>query len=103
MRSNFVKTFPKLLGWNAHEWYKFHLTLEARACEYFLWVMPYHLQYPECPDPRGFVIGDTETEIEADLHLDYVEMIYSWQSQIADGLAQDGILPTNEAKLLLQQ
>ena len=40
MRSNFVKTFPKLLGWNAHEWYKFHLTLEARACEYFLWVMP---------------------------------------------------------------
>ena len=103
VRRQFLKCFPKIVAWNAREWYNFHLTLEARACEHNLWVMPYHLQDPACPNARGFIVADPENDVESDLHSDYLECVEPWSLQIFEGLSGDGVLPNSDAKSLLKQ
>ena len=103
VRSQFVKTFPKLDDWNAKEWYRFHLELEAKASEHHLWVMPYYLQSPKCKEARGFVIADPDDDKDADLHSDYLECIGPWNAQLTDGFKSEGVLPNATAKSIFKQ
>ena len=103
VRRQFVKCFPKIAAWNAREWFNFHLTLEARACEHNVWIMPYHLQDPACAHPRGFIVANPEDDVESDLHSDYLECVEPWALQIFEGLSGDDVLPNSDAKSLLKQ
>ena len=94
VRSQFVKTFPKLDDWKAKEWYRFHLKLEAKASEHHLWVMAYYLQSPKCKEPRGFVIADPDDDQNADLYSDYLECIGPWNAQLLTVLSLKVFFPT---------
>ena len=64
--------------------------------------MPYYCFSPGCTERQGFLVADPFDDNNADLHIDYADIILATSQQLYSALSQDGILPNQEARDILE-
>ena len=56
-------------------------------------VLPFECHNVCDTDPRGFIVADPETYLDAHIGSDYITYINDWDQQLYQGMSKKGIFP----------
>ena len=84
---------------NHRDWYDFCMELQIHVFSNSTFVFPYHCQQQN-QNHEGFNIGDPELDDNVDVPKIYETVKDSWNTQLFDGLSQQGTLPPEATNIL---
>ena len=79
--------------WLIHSWNTWNLITEAICMPLRLFVLSFECHDVCDTDPRGFIVADPETNLDAHIGSDYIIYINDWDQQLYQGMSKKGIFP----------
>ena len=92
-RKAFLANMTPFDGIDAMAWNRWNLIIEALCMSLRIFVLPYECHDVCDADPRGFIVADPETNLDAHIGSDYITYINDWSQQLYQGMSKKGIFP----------
>ena len=92
-RKAFPANIRPLDGLTAMDWNRWSMITEALCMSFYFFVFPFECHDVCDIDPRGFIVADPETNLDAHIGSDYIIYINDWDQQLYQGMSKKGIFP----------